>query len=86
MHYHHSDDLKLMGELKQLASPGFSAFVESASLEALGRILGYTEKQLDLAGDTLSRFSWHSPPEHGQRAQRTGAESRDSDSGRNWAA
>ena len=28
MHYHDSDDLKLMGELKQLAPTEFSAFVE----------------------------------------------------------
>lgn len=28
MHYHDSDDLKYLGELKQLAPRGFSAFVE----------------------------------------------------------
>jgi hypothetical protein len=33
----------------------------AATLEALGRALGYTQKELALAGDVLSRFVWHSP-------------------------
>ena len=81
-----SRDSSDFGEQKQLVPPEFPAILESASLEALGRILGYTQKQLALAGDTLSRFSWRSPPEHGQRQQRPGAESHDSDSSRKRAA
>jgi hypothetical protein len=30
-------------------------------LEALGRALGYTQKELALAGDVLNRFVWQSP-------------------------
>jgi hypothetical protein len=33
----------------------------AAPLEALGRALGYTQKELAIAGDVLSRFVWHSP-------------------------
>ncbi len=30
-------------------------------LEALGRALGYTQKELAIAGDVLSRFVWQRP-------------------------
>ena len=60
---------------------------ESAPLEALGRILGYTDKQLALAGDVLSRFNWHSPSQPaGHCAQRTGVEDNDSGPDRKRAA
>jgi len=51
---------------------------EPAPIEALGRILGYTEKQLAMAGDILSRFAWRSPSQHGQSAQRTAVEDNNS--------
>ncbi len=60
---------------------------EAAPLEALGRILGYTDKQLALAGDVLSRFAWRSPSQPaGHSAQKTGVEANDSDPSRKWVA
>ncbi len=32
-----------------------------APVEAVGRALGYTEKELLLAGDVFNRFVWRSP-------------------------
>ncbi len=33
----------------------------AAPMEALGRALGYTQKELAIAGDVLSRFVWQRP-------------------------
>ena len=72
MQYQDSYDPKFVNEPR---ATEFSAFVEPTPLAALSHILGCTEKQLSLAGEILSRFTWHSPSQHGQSAKRIGAES-----------
>jgi len=86
MQYYESDDLKFMGEPRELAPTQYSAFVEPALLEALGRILGYTDKQLAATGDILSRFTWRSPLQYDRSRERTPTEGSDSKPRRNWAA
>jgi hypothetical protein len=58
-----------------------------APLEAVGRSLGYTRKELDLAGDVLTRFVWRYPAEPSrENMNSTDAEEIDSISDRDHAA
>lgn len=56
----------------------------SAPLEAIGRYLGYTEKELALAAEVLNRFVWR--PQSGGNGQPTEAGTNDSGPDRKWAA
>jgi len=52
----------------------------TAPLEAVGRALGYTEKELVVAADVLNRFAWRRPAEPSRK------DANSTDAGRNRAA
>ena len=59
----------------------------AAQVEAVARALGYTEKELLLAGNVLNRFAWRYPAEPPRKnANSTETEAIDSLSSRNPAA
>jgi hypothetical protein len=61
--------------------------VGAAPVEAVARVLGYTEKELLLAADVLNRFAWQYPAEPPRKnANSTETETIDSLSSRNPAA
>jgi hypothetical protein len=58
-----------------------------ASVEAVGRALGYTNKELIPAGDVLNRFVWRRPGELSRKnVNSTEAKALDSPCGRDHAA
>ena len=59
---------------------GGEASVGVAPVEAVGRALGYTEKELVLAADVLNRFAWRYPAEPSPK------DANSTEAGRNRAA
>lgn len=61
--------------------------VGAAPIEVVARALGYTEKELLLAGNVLNRFAWRYPAEPSRKnVNSTETEAIDSLSSRNPAA
>ena len=67
------------------ASPCTPASTGSVPLETLGRLLGYTEKELVLASEVLSQFTWNAPAKSGSH-RTADTEPSDSDPSRKRAA
>ena len=58
----------------------------AAPLEALARALGYTDRELAIAGGVLNQYTWHVPARHPQSGKAGEGEPDDSSPDRKRAA